>query len=67
MNFILHLLSDSDNVSSKRFISILSLLLIAILSISSLFVQIQIEVLYTLAGLCCASSGLSTLYKKPNQ
>lgn len=60
------LLSHGNEVSTRRVISMVCMILIVILSLAALVVDYNIQVLYSVVGLCATSAGLSQIGKKPD-
>jgi hypothetical protein len=63
--FLEKAVSHGDEVSMRRIVAGVSLILISILSLAALFVQYDINVLYSLVGLCTGAIGLAQVGAKP--
>ena len=65
MNWLFILLSDSNRLSTKRLITLITLLLIVAVTIGALFqIVVDSELIWVLAALCSSSSGLTVIEKK---
>ena len=68
MEFITNLLSNSKKVSSKRFTSLYSLLLLTIVVAAILYgIAVPEALIYGLVALVAGSSALTTINTKTNQ
>ena len=64
-DFFLKMLNSNDPINSEVFAGLICLLLIVIMTIMSLFKEVQSDVYYALLTFCAALFGLSALpFKK---
>lgn len=65
-NFIKKLLSDSNEISSKRFSLIVSLILLIVYFISIFFINLPEYVMWGLISIITSAAGLGTIEKFKN-